>query len=488
MNTAAALMGGTTLQTAPLADPMAPAAAGCGDFSAAMAAAAIEDTQGDVIDEAQTAAAMALLASMLATGRPAEPAQSGTLLADAGSGAELIEGVQGADQALPASAPEILLSELPGRVPEVVVKDAAPAVAAPVEAKPKGRLRENTLNMAVRLANPAGPEAELQTEPAAVQAQASPSSASAPAETPVVAAIAALDAALRRLRDSAPKAPDTARPAAPKVTTEAAPIASTVTQDFVPETIVAAEVVADIAPVATPVAAAAEAPRAAPAEALIRALGAQARPELPAAKPVDDTVAAVGKTPEVTLVDRVAPTLPERNVAQPEKGDSSQSITGSNLYTSARDAVGTAQPQAPARPEVVHAPVGSPRWASELGSRLVTMAVRGQQEGSISLTPEHLGPIEVRITTTQDGTNVFFGAQQADTRAALSDSLPRLREMFAASGLALGQAGVSHEMPRQEARQNEPVMAANQGNFESAEVASAPVVARARASLLDTWA
>jgi len=116
------------------------------------------------------------------------------------------------------------------------------------------------------------------------------------------------------------------------------------------------------------------------------------------------------------------------------------------------------------------------------------MSVRGQQEGSLSLTPEHLGPLEVRISVNQDSTtNVWFGAQHADTRAALVDALPRLREMFAGAGLALGHAGVSHEMPGQEARRGEAPVSRIAADSESAE--TAPVrTARITSGLLDTWA
>jgi flagellar hook-length control protein FliK len=92
--------------------------------------------------------------------------------------------------------------------------------------------------------------------------------------------------------------------------------------------------------------------------------------------------------------------------------------------------------------------VGSPRWAEELGSRLMLMSVRGQHEGSLTLSPEHLGPLEVRISVQQNTAQVWFGAQHVDTRQALAEALPRLREMFAEAGLSLGQAGVSQEAPR----------------------------------------
>jgi flagellar hook-length control protein FliK len=94
-------------------------------------------------------------------------------------------------------------------------------------------------------------------------------------------------------------------------------------------------------------------------------------------------------------------------------------------------------------------PVGTARWADELGNRLVLMSVRGQQQGSLTLSPEHLGPMEVQISVSKDTANVWFGAQHADTRAALAEAMPRLRELLASSGLSLGQSGVSEQAPRE---------------------------------------
>jgi flagellar hook-length control protein FliK len=97
----------------------------------------------------------------------------------------------------------------------------------------------------------------------------------------------------------------------------------------------------------------------------------------------------------------------------------------------------------------VHAAVGTPRWADEIGSRVMLMSLHGQHEGSLTLTPEHLGPVEVRVSVNQNTASVWFGAAHADTRAALTEALPRLRELFNDAGLMLGSADVSQQAPRQ---------------------------------------
>src|SRR5437868_735552 len=90
----------------------------------------------------------------------------------------------------------------------------------------------------------------------------------------------------------------------------------------------------------------------------------------------------------------------------------------------------------------LHQPVGSSAWADELGTRMTLMASRGQHSASLRLSPEHLGPLEVRIAVRDDQASVWFGAAHADTRAAIEQALPRLRELFASQGLSLTDAGV----------------------------------------------
>ncbi len=149
------------------------------------------------------------------------------------------------------------------------------------------------------------------------------------------------------------------------------------------------------------------------------------------------------------------------------------------------------QPASTATTQTIQAPVGTPRWADELGSRMVMMNLRGQHEGSLTLTPDHLGPLEVRLSVNQGTASVWFGSQHADTRAALTEALPRLREMFADAGLLLGHAGVSQEAPRQGARNNTGTGdgAMGQGiSTDAADITTQPVTRRVALGLVDTYA
>ena len=93
--------------------------------------------------------------------------------------------------------------------------------------------------------------------------------------------------------------------------------------------------------------------------------------------------------------------------------------------------------------------VGTAAWRQELANTVNLMIDRGEQSATLRLTPEHLGPLEVRIAIREGEASLWFGAAHADTRQALEQSLPRLREQFASAGLSLGQSSVSQGPPQE---------------------------------------
>lgn len=118
-------------------------------------------------------------------------------------------------------------------------------------------------------------------------------------------------------------------------------------------------------------------------------------------------------------------------------------------------------------------PVGHGRWAESVGHEVRLLVERGVQSATLRLTPEHLGPVEVRIDLVGEKTNVWFGAAHADTRAALTDAIPKLREMFSGAGLMLGDTGVRQDTP---GRFGSPGAQGSFGNAADGE-AVAPVTA-----------
>lgn len=82
-------------------------------------------------------------------------------------------------------------------------------------------------------------------------------------------------------------------------------------------------------------------------------------------------------------------------------------------------------------------PVGAEHWAADLGDRILT-AVRAEMgEAVINLAPEELGPVKVSLNVQDGEVRLKWIASASETRLALEQALPRLRELFAQQGLQL---------------------------------------------------
>jgi flagellar hook-length control protein FliK len=87
-------------------------------------------------------------------------------------------------------------------------------------------------------------------------------------------------------------------------------------------------------------------------------------------------------------------------------------------------------------------PVGTKAWGQGVGERIQWMLSNGASSAEIRLNPQHLGPLEIRISLHNDQTQVSILAQHGATRDAIEASLPRRREMFQESNLNLGNVDV----------------------------------------------
>jgi flagellar hook-length control protein FliK len=87
-----------------------------------------------------------------------------------------------------------------------------------------------------------------------------------------------------------------------------------------------------------------------------------------------------------------------------------------------------------------------------------------------------------------DQASVQFGAAHVDTRNALENALPRLREMFASQGLSLTDANVSREPPRQQHNSTPQSSSSSSSNFGSDESVTSVSAAQVRLGLLDAYA
>jgi flagellar hook-length control protein FliK len=147
------------------------------------------------------------------------------------------------------------------------------------------------------------------------------------------------------------------------------------------------------------------------------------------------------------------------------------------------------QPASAVNGNKVESPVGTPAFNDELGGKITWLANQGIQSASLQLSPEHLGPVNVHISVQDGSATVSFNAAHADTRTALEQALPRLREMFSTQGLNLADASVSHQSPRgQPQKQSISSISAIGASSEESNATSITSVASARLGLVDTYA
>ncbi|MBF0256340.1 MAG: flagellar hook-length control protein FliK, partial [Gammaproteobacteria bacterium] len=102
-------------------------------------------------------------------------------------------------------------------------------------------------------------------------------------------------------------------------------------------------------------------------------------------------------------------------------------------------------------PKPLDTPVGSKQWSQGVGERIQWMMNRGLEQAQIRLNPQHLGPLEIRLSMLNDHANVSIVAQHAVTREAIEQSLPRLREMLQEANVNLGDVDLSQrDAPNQQ--------------------------------------
>jgi flagellar hook-length control protein FliK len=96
----------------------------------------------------------------------------------------------------------------------------------------------------------------------------------------------------------------------------------------------------------------------------------------------------------------------------------------------------------------VTVPVHDARFADAFGERVTWMVREGLQAAELTLHPNELGPVRIELSLDGDAASIGVVAAQAETRGAIEQALPRLREMLAQQGLQLGgtmvDAGTHH--------------------------------------------
>lgn len=89
--------------------------------------------------------------------------------------------------------------------------------------------------------------------------------------------------------------------------------------------------------------------------------------------------------------------------------------------------------------------LGGEDFDDAVGARVGWLADQKIGHAHIKITPNDLGPIEVRLQLDGDKVHATFTSAHADVRHALESSLPRLRDLLGEQGFQLGNADVGHE-------------------------------------------
>jgi len=116
------------------------------------------------------------------------------------------------------------------------------------------------------------------------------------------------------------------------------------------------------------------------------------------------------------------------------------------------DASGEARSEALGRPQQIPitVPFDDPRFGSALSERVQWLVKEGIQSAELTLHPQDMGPIRIEMSIDGTATSIDFAATQADTRAAIEQSLPRLRDLLADQGLQLGGTQIGADTSRQD--------------------------------------
>jgi flagellar hook-length control protein FliK len=109
-----------------------------------------------------------------------------------------------------------------------------------------------------------------------------------------------------------------------------------------------------------------------------------------------------------------------------------------------------ARPDEP-RPIPVTTPLYDRAWSDDFAQKVSWLATHNGQSAELTLNPPAMGSIEIslRIDNDKSAATATFVSASAEVRETIETALPRLREMLAGVGIALGQTQVSAESFRQ---------------------------------------
>lgn len=209
------------------------------------------------------------------------------------------------------------------------------------------------------------------------------------------------------------------------------------------------------------------------------------------------------KLPATTSATNFAATLqaqeqPSMRTAIAQLGETAQAVIpgGSTTPPSgivpAMNMAAPAQASAPAQ-AAIPTPVGQPQWGDDFSQKVTWLATQRTQSAELHLNPAQLGPVEISLKLNGDQASLQFTSAHAAVRDAIEQSLPRLRDMLAESGISLGNTTVSDQAPREQQQRDKTGgmnghTATGDAPEEGAVQAQATTLLRRHDGMVDTFA
>ncbi|MBB3761437.1 flagellar hook-length control protein FliK [Xanthomonas arboricola] len=132
--------------------------------------------------------------------------------------------------------------------------------------------------------------------------------------------------------------------------------------------------------------------------------------------------------------------------------------------------------------------MGSDTFDDAIGARMSWLADQKIGHAHIKVTPNEMGPVEVRLHLEGDKVNASFSSANADVRQALEQSLPRLRDMLGQNGFQLGQADVGQQQQSQSGNRKGGGNDGNGLSLDDSPPVGIPSVVLRQRGLLDAYA
>lgn len=156
-------------------------------------------------------------------------------------------------------------------------------------------------------------------------------------------------------------------------------------------------------------------------------------------EPMHPEALALAMTPETPASMWTLPSAPEPALETANATLSSVNPRQLGLFESYTRAVDT-----PVR-VAVETPVRGQGFPAEFAEKIVWLAGRQSQSAELSLNPPQLGALEVRLSLSGNEAGAQFYSPHPQVREAIEAALPRLRDLLAQAGIALGDAQVREE-------------------------------------------